>query len=70
MDIALRNMNCIIKKDLGLGALKQQIEQSLTIAFKENSGKNQDAFCCMVKSVIKKSSLQMKNFLLWRRNFQ
>ena len=60
MNIAPRTMSCIIKQDLG---------QRLTFALKEDRKKNIKTLCCysMVKSITKKSSLQMKQFLLWRK---
>ena len=41
-------MSHIIKQDLGLGALKRETEQCLTIALKGNRKKSQDA-CCREK---------------------
>ena len=58
MDIALRNMSHIIKQDLRLSNNKQDI--ALPFASKGNRKQNQDACCRTVKSVTKKSSLQMK----------
>ena len=69
MDIVLRTMSHIIKGDLGCGALKQG--ESLTIALKENRiKKKQDTHCCcMVKSITKKSSLQMKKMFTVEETF-
>ena len=60
MDIAPRTMSHIIKQDLGVGAFKHQTGQCLTIVLKENREKNQDTCSRTVKSITKKSSLQMK----------
>ena len=66
MDIASRTMSRIIKQDLGLGAFKQQTGQHLTVALKENRKKSRHLLLYS-KEYYKKSSLQMKKCLLWRK---
>ena len=57
MDIVSKTMSRVIKQDLGLGAFKWQTGQHLTIALKENGGKNQDTCCCRTVKNIKKEIL-------------
>ena len=65
MDIAPRTMSHIIKEEFGLGVFKRQTGR-LTIALKENKGggKWDAGYCCTVKSVTKKSSLDEKDFAM------
>ena len=67
MDIASRTMNHITKQNFGIGAFKRQTGQCLTVALKENRKKIKNCYHCMVKSIVKKSSLQVKKMLLRRK---
>jgi len=50
-----------------LGAFKRRTGQCLTVPLKENRGKNQKACYSTVKNFTKKSSIQMKKNLQWRK---